>query len=513
MYRRYERMLAHTITELQSLGLKVAEDSPNRKVGAGPAEGGALLIEGIPAHVPFSSNFVSRSPYALRQLNGESWLVKDGKFLLPAAIVRRPKFYEFLTDDKLPYSKIALLHGKNCIASTVLQTCAYWNSEKRCRFCGIELSLSAVQTTRTKTPAQLAEVISKAKELDSISHVVLTTGAIHPAGKEIDYLGKCAKAIKKVCDLPIHAQFLPPTNEEKLHELKTAGVDTVGIHIESFDFDALARFAPAKAAIGLAGYEKAWNKAVDIYGPNQVSSFLIVGLGEHEETIIKGSEFLAAMGVYPFVVPFRPIPGSMMQDHGTPDHETMKRLYEAVVRILSKNGLSTEKSLAGCVRCGACSALQAYELEARNRLMCRLVRSSTELAAALQIRKEVFVEEQGLFETSDVDDNDSKSTHIIVEREDEIIGTVRVFPENSACNHWVGGRLAVRSDSRDNQAGALLVRAAMRYVKKLGCTRFTAHIQEQNVNFFSVLGWKAVGPVEMYHGKPHQLMEADLDTV
>jgi len=59
----------------------------------------------------------------------------------------------------------------------------------------------------------------------------------------------------------------------------------------------------------------------------------------------------------------------------------------------------------------------------------------------------------------------------------------------------------------------LLVQAAMSYVKKLGCTRFTACIQEQNVRFFSLLGWKAVGPVEIYRGKPHQLMEADLDMV
>jgi radical SAM protein (TIGR04043 family)/putative N-acetyltransferase (TIGR04045 family) len=506
-------MLAHTITELQSLGLQVAEDSPSRKVGAGPAEGGTLLIEGIPAHVPFSSNFVSRSPYTLRRLNGESWLVKDGKLLLPATLVKRPKFYDLLTQDKLPYSKIALLHGKNCIASTVVQTCSYWNSEKRCRFCGIELSLSGVQTTRIKTPGQLGEVVSKAKELDSISHVVLTTGAIHPPGKEMDYLGTCATAIKKVCDLPVHAQFLPPKNGDKLQELKTAGVDTVGMHIESFDFDILAEFAPAKAAIGLERYGKAWNKAVEIFGPNQVSSFLIVGLGEREETVITGSEFLAKMGVYPFVVPFRPIPGSTMQDHGTPNHETMKRLYETVVGILQKNGLSTGKSLAGCVRCGACSALQAYERGARKQLICRPARGRCELETALQVRKKVFVDEQGLFETSDVDDNDAESTHIIAEYDDEIIGAVRVFPEKGIYNHWVGGRLAVRRESRDLQAGALLVQAAMSYVKKLGCTRFTAHIQEQNVRFFSLLGWKAVGPVEIYHGKPHQLMEADLDMV
>lgn len=506
-------MLAHIITEIQSLGVKVAMDSPNRKVGAGPAEGGTLLVREMPVHVPFSSDFVSKSPYALRQDDGESWLVKNGRFLLPATIVPRPKFYDLVTKDKIPYSKIALLHGRDCIASTVLQTCVYWNSDKRCQFCGIELSFSCGQTTRAKTPAQLGEVIGKARDLDSISHVVLTTGAAHPPGTEIDYLGECAKAIKEVCDIPVHVQFAPPTDDGKLHELKTAGVDTVGIHIESFDFDVLSKLAPAKAAIGFKRYERAWNSAVQVYGHNQVSSFLLVGLGETEESIVRGSQFLADRGVYPFVLPFRPIPGSMMQDHSTPDQESMKRLYEKTVEILRKNGLSSENSLAGCVRCGACSALHAYEQEGKYGLICRPAKNKSEITAALKIRSEVFVEEQHLFETSDVDENDSKSTHIIAKYNDEIIGTVRVFPEKSVGNHWVGGRLAVKKASRDKQAGALLVKEAMSYVKRLGCTRFTAYIQEQNVHFFLLLGWSAVGPIEIYHGKPHQLMEADLNKV
>ncbi|HMK36273.1 MAG TPA: MSMEG_0568 family radical SAM protein [Desulfomonilaceae bacterium] len=506
-------MLAHTITEIQSLGVQVATNSPHRKVGAGPAEGGTIILEGIPAHVPFSGSFVSRSPYALRLLDGESWLVKDEEIILPAAMKPRPKFYDYVTKDQVPYSRIALFHGKDCVASTVRQTCMYWNSEKRCRFCGIELSLSGAQTTRLKTPSQLAEVFRKAMELDSVSHVVLTTGAVLPSGKEIDYLGECAKAVKQVCDLPIHAQFLPPDDARKLYELKKAGTDTVGIHIESFDMRVLARLAPVKAAIGLERYEKSWNRAVDVFGFNQVSSFVLVGLGEQEDSVVRGSEFLAERGVYPFVVPFRPIPGSLMQDCGTPNHETMKRLYNTTAGILRKKGLSAARSLAGCVRCGACSALQAYEREARNEFICRPVVTDDELTVALQIRKEVFVREQDLFETSDVDENDSLSTHIILERDDQIIGTVRVFPEKDGPNHWVGGRLAVRKKHRDNHVGTMLVQEAMRYVKNRGCTRFTAHIQEQNVGYFSLLGWKAVGPVEIYHGKAHRLMEADLDRV
>ncbi|MGC8658231.1 MAG: MSMEG_0568 family radical SAM protein [Desulfomonilaceae bacterium] len=506
-------MLAKTITEIQSLGVKCWPEPLNRKVGAGPAEGGTLLVQDIPVHVPFSSNFVSKSPYTLIQENGASWLAKNSEPLLPAKLVQRPNFYDFQTEEKIPFSMIALLHGKDCLASTVIQTCVHWNPSTRCHFCGIELSLVNSQTICKKSPAQLAEVVARAKELDFVSHVVLTTGAAHPQGKEIDYIGECAKAIKRICDLPIHAQFLPPEDDVKLYELKEAGVDTVGVHIESFDIDILSLHAPVKAAIGFEKYEQTWNKAVEIFGSNQVSSFLLVGLGEKRETVAHGARFLAERGVYPFLVPFRPIPGSMMQDHGTPDPELMTQLYKQTVKILLQNGLSSSRSLAGCVRCGACSALHAYELEAKKEVVCRPVRNQYELEKAMEIRNEVFVKEQKLFDSSDFDENDPRSIHIIAEYNDEIIGVVRVFQEAEGSNKWVGGRLAVRKSRRAYRAGAHLVREAMRYVKKQGCTSFTAHIQERNVRFFALLGWKSVGPVKIYKGKPHQVMEADLDRV
>ena len=71
----------------------------------------------------------------------------------------------------------------------------------------------------------------------------------------------------------------------------------------------------------------------------------------------------------------------------------------------------------------------------------------------------------------------------------------------------------MRKGYRNTGAGELLVREAMQYVKGQGCTKFTAHIQVENVPFFSRLGWKTVEPVKEYFGKPHQLMEADLEDI
>ena len=504
-------MIPELITELQSFGLRLEGEVLQRRGGAGPAEGGTFLVDGIPVSLPIRSHYVSQSPYTLREKGGLFEIFRDGKAVCPIDFVNRPKFYDCSTEEGISYSKIGLLHGKDCLATTVIQTCTYWASNERCRFCGIELSHRDGQTLKVKTPEQLSEVALKAKQLDSIEHIVLTTGTLQPPGEEISYLASCASAIKQATGLPIHAQFCPPSDMEGLYELKEAGVHTVGIHIESFDFETLAKVAPAKAAMGLERYEKAWKTAVEIFAPNQVSSFLIVGLGEKRDSIILGSKFLADLGIYPFVIPLRPIPGSLMEDILPPDPEEMKRIYEAVASILKRKGLSASQSLAGCVRCGSCSALHTFE-PLPDKLTCHPVRTRVEREMAFEVRKEIFVLEQRLFRNSDVDENDARSIHLVAEWNNQVVGTVRVFPVNEN-GHWIGGRLAVRKEYRNTGAGEILVREAMHFVKNRGCTKFTAHIQSENVPFFSRIGWKTVEPVKDYFGKPHEMMEANLENI
>ena len=51
------------------------------------------------------------------------------------------------------------------IASTVVQKCIYWGTHEQCGFCGIELTRGE-QTIPVKTPAQLAEVCTAARDHD-----------------------------------------------------------------------------------------------------------------------------------------------------------------------------------------------------------------------------------------------------------------------------------------------------------------------------------------------------------
>ena len=502
--------LAATITEIQSLGLRISENLLQRTGGAGPAEAGSLVIGGFGVSVPTRASYVARSPYSLKRHENKLVLCKHDAEILPVETVPRPGFYDETTTDGTPCQKIALLHGTDCLATSVLQTCACWNTRNRCRFCGIELSLDNQNTVSRKTPEQLAQTARKAKTIDNIRHVVLTTGIATKPESEFSILTQSARAIKKQTGLPIHAQFMPPRDMDRLRELKDAGVDTVGIHIESFDARLLHDLAPIKAAIGFTRYRQSWEAAVRLFGPNQVSSFILAGLGETPENLIRGSDLLADMGVYPFVVPLRPIPGSRMENVLPPDPEIMKTLYGEIAVILSEKGLSYSRSLAGCVRCGACSALPAHE-QPVELVVCHPARTEEEHMAALRIRKAVFVREQKLFEDTDEDENDKKSIHLVAKHHGHVIGTVRVYPAGKGNGDWVGGRLAVKKGFRASGAGELLVREAVANVKKRACNRFTAHIQKKNVGFFEQLGWKKIGHVKVHFDKPHQLMEANLD--
>jgi radical SAM protein (TIGR04043 family)/putative N-acetyltransferase (TIGR04045 family) len=501
-------MIARLATELQSRGLRLDGSILRREGGAGPAEGGTIVLAGRAITVPTGGHYVSRSPYTLKNLDGGFLVCKNAIPLVPVELVSPPEFYRRRTADGIPFPKIALLHGRNCLATTINQRCLNWEQGRACRFCGIEVSLKTQSTVPVKTPEQLAEVASRARALDGIRHVVLTTGTCGTPEKDIDHLGQCTAAIKKASGLPIHVQCLPPANSGVLGSLKEAGAATLGLHIESFDEAVLAAIAPAKAVIGLKGYLRAWKEAVELFGPNQVSSFLVAGLGEKKESLLRGSALLADLGVYPFIVPLRPIPGSLMENDRPPHPDIMAEVYEAVAEILKNKGLSSSKSRAGCVRCGACSALPFYERPTET-LICHPVRTQEEGDRAAEIRHRVFVEEQRLFPETDRDENDPKSIHLVAENEGEVVGTVRVFPiENNG--HWVGGRLAIQKDFRSSGAGERLVLEAVAQVKRKGCTCFTAHIQKENGLFFTRLGWKPVGPVFEYRGKPHQRMEADL---
>ena len=69
--------------------------------------------------------------------------------------------------------KVALLHGNDCLATTIYQKCIYWTKNQQCKFCGIELSLREADTVSIKTPKQILEVVIKGIEEKILKHITL----------------------------------------------------------------------------------------------------------------------------------------------------------------------------------------------------------------------------------------------------------------------------------------------------------------------------------------------------
>lgn len=519
------RGLADLKSELQSRGVRLSlgsggvDTACGRKGGAGPAEGVTLLLGGTtPASVPAAAPYVANSPYELRREDSPAGcgLYQEGeRVAVSVSIVPEPRFYRGQTAAGVPYRKIALLHGADCLASTVLQSCMFWATKSACRFCGIGLSLRDGRTVPAKKPSDLAEVARVAAG-EGVRHVTLTAGTTRERLEEWRLFLDTTRAVRRVAGLPVHVQIMPPLGRGMMEALRDAGVSTIGIHVESLDPAALRMASPCKANLPLSVYRRAWADAVAVFGANQVTSFVLLGLGEDAARTVEGCRRLVEMGVYPYLVPLRPIPGTALAKRPPPAVAFVRDLYEEVACLIRVCGMGWRKVRAGCVRCRGCSALPDYEDALagegrggvhRSLMTCEVVRGGPLLDGCLAVRHEVFVREQKIFREHDRDSLDGSSLHLALRRGREVVGTVRLTPID--CDTWLGSRLAVLPAWRGT-LGSLLVRRAVEEVERRGGRHFLAYIQLSRVRFFQRLGWRSVEAVPEYCGRPHLLMEAPL---
>ncbi|TCL78882.1 MULTISPECIES: MSMEG_0568 family radical SAM protein [unclassified Rathayibacter] len=352
--RRTGSSALRTRVDIALQGIRV--DAPvHREAGAGPSDDGHVMLGGLGAAIPVNP----KSPYAVT--NGR--LLLDGADIgLDVEPVKRPRFYDLSTADGVSYEKIARLHGRNILATTVVQTCMRYDEAERCRFCAIEASLANDSTIAVKTPAQLAEVAEAAARLDGIRQMVMTTGTSKGRDRGARHLARCVRAVlQAVPGLPIQVQCEPPEDLAALQELKDAGALSIGIHIESMDDDIRRRWTPGKARVSTAKYWEAWDEAVRIFGRNQVSTYLLVGLGEDPDELVASAGELIERGIYPFVVPFRPLKGTLATevDHVLPPAGSLlEKVSEQVAALLIAAGMLSSGQKAGCAACGACGVLK-----------------------------------------------------------------------------------------------------------------------------------------------------------
>jgi radical SAM protein (TIGR04043 family) len=327
----------------------------SRRAGAGPSDDGHISIAGHGATIPVNP----LSDYAIQ---GDSVFLDGEDTGLHVHPVPRPRFYDLTTSDGISYEKIARLHSTSVLATTVIQKCIRYSQSQRCRFCTVEESLYAGETIAVKAPEQVAEVAAAAVRLDGVTQLVMTTGTTNGKDRGARHLANCMRAVyRAVPHLPVQVQCEPPQDLAVISELKRAGARAIGIHVESMNDDVRRAWMPGKSTVSLADYRAAWTEAVRVFGRNRVSTYLLIGLGESADELVAAATELIELGVYPFVVPFRPLGRSLATAAGTPapNADLVADVTVRVAALLRQAEMRGADQRAGCAACGACGLLSA----------------------------------------------------------------------------------------------------------------------------------------------------------
>ncbi len=124
-----------------------------------------------------------------------------------------------------------------------------------------------------------------------------------------------------------------------------------------------------------------------------------------------------------------------------------------------------------------------------------------ELAALVSpVRFRVFVDEQGVPASLELDEFDALACHALALVEDVPVGTGRLLPDGHI------GRMAVLPDWRGRGIGAALLEALMAEAARRGMRRLALSAQTHALGFYARFGFEPEGAVYQEAGLPHQAM-------
>ncbi|TKH05148.1 GNAT family N-acetyltransferase [Peribacillus simplex] len=134
------------------------------------------------------------------------------------------------------------------------------------------------------------------------------------------------------------------------------------------------------------------------------------------------------------------------------------------------------------------------------------ITTESDLKVAFQIRKEVFVEEQGFPLESEFDEYDTLnalSEHILVYYNEKPVGTGRLRVVDGLGKLE---RICILEPYRKFGLGKIIIKTLEEIAKKKEISQVKLHGQTQAEGFYKKLGYQTSSDVFMEDGGPHLLM-------
>jgi ElaA protein len=112
-------------------------------------------------------------------------------------------------------------------------------------------------------------------------------------------------------------------------------------------------------------------------------------------------------------------------------------------------------------------------------------------AACFAVRRVVFIDEQGIDEAEEWDDDDATCLHLLAEDSVGPLGTARLIARGVTAKI---GRVAVMPRARGTGLGRALMLAALDHARRAGFAEAMLESQVGVVGFYEKLGFVAEGP-------------------
>ncbi len=158
------------------------------------------------------------------------------------------------------------------------------------------------------------------------------------------HLAAFVKALKQHAAVPVSVSC-QPLNRENMRLLADAGVNRIGIALDA----ATERlFDEVKGSIAGSPYRwemqfRQLREAVEVFGKRNVSTHLIIGLGETEKEAVSLIQQCVDMSVLPALFAFTPVRGTALENKLQPQLEVYRRVQLA--RYLIVNGGARYESM------------------------------------------------------------------------------------------------------------------------------------------------------------------------
>jgi predicted GNAT family N-acyltransferase len=142
-------------------------------------------------------------------------------------------------------------------------------------------------------------------------------------------------------------------------------------------------------------------------------------------------------------------------------------------------------------------------------VIVREAREQVEVEAALELRRLVFCDEQGVSLEAERDGRDPEALHVVAWEDDVLVGTCRLLLDGEVARL---GRMAVLSEMRGYGIGAEILEAAERFARRAGAVRVTLHAQVAAESLYRRAGYEPRGEPFVEEGIQHLRMDKCLSS-